>query len=169
MTSYTASEVIQFAISIEETGKDFYQTLGEQFSRHPGVASLFLDLARQEGDHKIFFQQMGERAKNWETDSPLTEEYFLYLRGFADHTIFDAKKSGPDLAHITDPAKAIEFSMGRELNAVNYYRELKQMVPEQEASFLDEIIAEEQSHFNQLQERLKQLNTSDQDNGEEFQ
>ena len=149
MTKYNAGEILQFAIRIEENGKVFYQKLAEKFDHDAAVRDLFDDLARQEDDHRNFFNQLSLRAQD-DAVADLPEEYFLYLRAFADNAIFTEEELDRAISVINDLDGALDFCMKRESDAVSYYTELKALVLEPECGHIDEVVQEEKRHYIQL-------------------
>ena len=157
MTRYNAGEILQFAIRIEENGRLFYLQLAKKFDQEEAVRRLFEDLAAQEGDHRRFFEGLAaaNRDGSWADDLP--EEYFLYLRAFADHAVFSDEEVAGEVAKIADIEGALSFSMKREADAVSYYTELKAMVPEEDHAQIEAVIAEEKRHYLQLHQMKEEV------------
>ena len=150
MSSYSADEIFQFAIQIEENGERFYKEMAEKFSDKSRVREVFLDLAGQEVEHRRSFEAMLSRIKSYADTNAYPDEYFAYIRAFAENALFSADDLKKEAKRISDPVSALEFSMNRELDAVNYYTELKGMVQDKDQEIIDDIILEEKRHYMYL-------------------
>lgn len=145
---FDISEVLQFAIRIEENGEDFYRKVAGKISDKE-VKDLFIFLADEEVRHKNIFTKMLGKITKYEPPETYPGEYFQYLRAYADSIIFP-----PEIERELDTKggviKAIDFGIRRELDSIMYYLETKAVVPETQHSVMDRIIEEERSHFVRL-------------------
>ncbi|MDH5717509.1 MAG: ferritin family protein [Spirochaetia bacterium] len=147
MSKYRADEIFQFAIKIEENGKKFYSEMSEKFKNNDKVHELFTDLSKQEVEHKKLFESMLSKFQNYSPEESFPEEYFTYLRSYADSTIFSDEVLKKEKENISDLASALNFAMRRELESINYYNELKNMVPDEDKDKIEQVIQEEKRHF----------------------
>jgi rubrerythrin len=84
-----------------------------------------------------------------------------YLRDYIDGKVVfstDLKTMADD---IKDSVSALKFAMGRELESIAYYHEVKSFVPQKHYSQVDAIIMEERRHFAKLAEVLKNQKQKD--------
>lgn len=156
MGTYNVDEIFQFAVRIEEKGEEFYRIMAERFQAEKEVAALFSRLADQEIDHRIFFQKILNSFASYPPES-FNEEYFLYVRAFADNAIFSEGKLALEREQIGEVADALKFAMNRELDSVNYYYGLRELVDGEDQQKIDRIIEEEKKHFLQLHQMKKEL------------
>lgn len=156
MGTYNVDEIFQFAVRIEEKGEEFYRKMSEQFRSEKQVADLFSRLAEQEVDHRIFFQKILNSFASYPPES-FNEEYFLYVRAFADNAIFSEEKLNQEREKIGEIDDALKFAMDRELDSVNYYHGLRELVDGDDQEKIDRIIEEERKHFLQLHRMRKEL------------
>ena len=157
MDRVNPTEIIQWAVRIEENGRLFYQELARRFTQEKPVSDFFGDLAEQEGDHRNYFEGLARKVAHEPSAYPLSEEYFEYLRGFADPVLFTRDEVKQAVEEIGDLNQALDFCMQRELKAVDYYRGLSRMLPDTEHPVLDQIIAEEQRHYDQLSRQRERI------------
>lgn len=145
---FDVSEVLQFAIRIEEKGEEFYRKVAEKVSDSE-LKKIFIFLADEEVRHKKIFSSMVEKITNYQPPETYPGEYFQYLRAYADTLIFP-----PEIERELDTKggvlKAIDFGIRRELDSIMYYLETKAVVPETQHSVMDKIIEEERNHFVRL-------------------
>ena len=61
------------------------------------------------------------------------------------------------MEEISDVESAIDFAIGAELKSIQYYHEIKELVPKKHYDKIDRIIEEERKHFLKLSEIEKRL------------
>lgn len=154
---YNPEEIIQFALQIEKNGQDLYNKLEKRFSEEKKLAALFAYLAEQEVNHKKYFETLLAEITSFTPAEDFPEEYFAYLKAFADNAVFSKKTVEEALTTISDGREALEFSIQRELDSINYYSELKNLVSDEQSARIDSIIREEKRHFLDLYKLLHQL------------
>ncbi len=140
-------EVLQFAVRIEEQGEQFYRQRAASATGQ--AAALFTQLADDERQHRGVFSTMLGRLASYQPPTAYPDEYFQYLRAYADQTIFSdaAQKSLPPAASLGD---VIEFALGRELASITYYSEMRAFLPPAHHEAIEQVIAEERRHFARL-------------------
>jgi rubrerythrin len=150
-----ASEVLQFAIKIEENGWRFYNKVAEA-NDDEKVKDLFTFLADEEIKHKETFEAMLPEIDKYEPREVYPPEYFAYLRAYADNIIF---KHGveKDLSEDLEPVSAVDFGIIIEVDSIAYYNEVKNFVPQNQRSVIDKIIEEERKHFLKLSNLKKEF------------
>lgn len=85
------SEVYQIAMKIEENGIKFYNSWSKKV-KDKKLKDIFLALTEAEVEHKKIFDKMLKEIESYEPKEVYTEEYFQYLRAYADGLIFDMKE-----------------------------------------------------------------------------
>jgi rubrerythrin len=154
MNVFTASDIFEFAIRIEEDGELFYHR-SANFADTEDIRRLFNQLADEEIHHKRIFTEMLEKINDIRPPETYPGEFMNYLRDYIDGKIIfsmDMKTMADD---IHDTISALKFAMGRELESIAYYHEIKSFVSEKHHSQVDAIIQEERKHFTKLSEVLK--------------
>lgn len=154
MNVFTASDVLNFAIRIEQDGELFYRRVAN-FPNTDEIRSFFNQLADEEIHHKRIFTEMLEKINDVRPPETYPGEFMDYLRDYIDGKVVfstDIKAVADD---IHDTATALKFAMGRELASIAYYHEVKSFVPEKHYPQVDAIIQEERKHFTKLSEVLK--------------
>jgi rubrerythrin len=148
---FTAEDVVKFAVRIEANGEIFYRE-AERQAKDEAAKALFKHLADEEVEHKKLFQKMlAELTASGGPREGFSDEWISYFQHHIDgRAVFKGKVA-------SDTPTAIERALEGELDAVAYFRELKNFLPEQAHAVLDALIAEEKSHFTQLAEYIKRL------------
>jgi len=149
------SEVLQFAIKIEENGWDFYKKFSDLVGNEE-VKKLFVMLADDELDHKKIFEEMLQKIEKYEPKGVYPPEYFAYLRAYADNIVFK-KGLEEELKKEMDVPSILDFGMKIELDSINYYQETKNFVPTNQKNIIDKIIGEERKHFLKLSDLKNSL------------
>lgn len=149
---FDASEIIQLAIRIEENGEDFYRLTARKIGSGE-IKDIFDYLADEEIKHRQIFQDILSKVEQYEPPESYPQEYFAYLRAYADEHIFTQEKKGQFMAgQIKTAKKAVEFAIGVELDSILYYLEAKNLVPEEQKAIIDRVVEEERRHYLKLVE-----------------
>ncbi|MDD5454961.1 MAG: ferritin family protein [Candidatus Ratteibacteria bacterium] len=143
-----ASEVLQFAIKIEENGWKFYKEFADLVDNGK-IRELFVMLSDDEVRHKEIFEAMLQRIEKYEPKGAYPPEYFSYLRSYADNIIFK-KGLDEELKRKMDMVSILDFGIRMELDSIAYYQETKNFVPDNQKAVVDKIIEEERKHFLKL-------------------
>jgi rubrerythrin len=128
MSLFSASDVLQFAVRMEENGELFYRQAADRTEK--------LEV-------KKLFNYPGE--------------YLSYLHDYIDGKIFVAPADKSATSESSNVVKALDFAIQREMEAIHYYQEMKAFVPVENHETLDKIINEERKHFAQLSEAKKNI------------
>ena len=151
---FRASEILEFAIRIEENGGKIYRRFSETMD-DSGVKELFNYLADEEVKHKRIFEQMVSGVENYQPPESYPGEYFAYLRAYADTIIFTHKNLDKELAKVKDVVGAIDFAIRREVDAILYFLEMKNLVPKGQRDVMYKVVDEERSHYLKLTQLRK--------------
>jgi rubrerythrin len=157
MSYFKASEIIQFAIQIEENGEKFYRSAAH-LSSHDEMTKLFHHLADDELQHHKTFLKLLSEIGEYNPIESYPGEYLAYLQAYVNTIIFsdEVKKN---ISRIKDPVSIINFGIQRELESMLYYHDIKHYVPTSQHIIIDEIIDEERSHFSKLVSLKKQYSS----------
>jgi len=140
MSIFTASDVLEFAVRMEENGGLFYREAAER-SEQGEAKKLFSSLAQEEADHKKIFEGMLSKVTLNDQPEGYPGEFLAYLHNYIDGKIFFTPENKTALSSSNDIASALEFAIQREMDAIHYYQELKSFVSVYDHPTLDKIIA----------------------------
>jgi len=146
--TFDASEIYQFAIRIEENGERFYRKVAESVSEND-MKELFTFLAGEEVTHRRFFEQTVGSLQPYQPEESFPDEYFSYLRAYADQIVFPPEAER-ELAGKKGVGAALEFGIRRELDSIAYYREMMNFIPPDQRKMILTIIEQERNHFVRL-------------------
>lgn len=155
---FSASDIVQFAVRIEENGAEFYRKTAK-ISDDRDATALFSRLAADEDRHRRTFQTMlAEIEAVHAPPESFPGEYEAYLHSYVDNNVvFNKAALDRELEAVNDTSSALEFAIRREVDSIAFYNEVKPIIPERQQSIVDTIIAEERSHFTTLCDLKKQL------------
>jgi len=153
MSIFAASDVLQFAVRMEENGGLFYRKTAE-LTKSDEVKKLFCYLASEEDEHKKTFEKFLSKIELFEPTEEYPGQYLAYLHNYIDGKVF---KSEEVSSKSIDVANVLEFAIQKEMDSILYYTELKAFVGEKDKKTLDAIIDEERRHFAQLSEIKKKF------------
>lgn len=147
---FSAKEIVDIAIGIEESGYRFYSECAKKFS-DARLNELFSLFAEEELKHRELFEDMLKGLDD--VEGSFTDEYYQYLTAFGDEKVFkDKKRIDAFLKKIEKPVDAIKHALIAEKDSILYYTELKELYynDNQTLILLNRIISEERRHVNSL-------------------
>eukprot|EP01156_Anaeramoeba_ignava_P010625 Anaeramoba_ignava/a480310_625.p4 GENE.a480310_625~~a480310_625.p4 ORF type:complete len:159 (+),score=41.68 a480310_625:3548-4024(+) len=156
MATFNPSEIYQFAIRIEENGEKLYTQMANKFDNEK-VKDLFSLLAKEEVGHKAIFKKLLSGFEDYSPPESYQDEYFQYLKAYADNLVFNFNSFDDDVAKIETLADAFYFAIKKEIDTIAYFREMRELVPTGEKDKIEEIIAEERKHVVFLTELKNDL------------
>jgi len=109
----TVNEILDFAMKSEQEAVDFYTSLASQV-KNPEIKEIFLQLAREEVDHKARLRKIKDEGV-----FEMTEEHISDLK-IADYVV--TAKPSPEM----DYADALVLAMKKEKAAYKLYTSLEQ-------------------------------------------
>lgn len=113
--STTVAEVLETAVTFEQTARDFYRKLTPRVSKR--IRWLVEELAEEEQRHFELFNDLLER-------DDLDEQIEASIARPASDTRFSDCIHLPDLGEKPDDQAVLQYAMGREHAAMEQYREL---------------------------------------------
>jgi rubrerythrin len=159
MGVFAASDIVEFAIRIEENGANFYR-FAMQIAKDEETKKLFEQLADAELSHKKIFEGMFAAIEKAALPETFDGEYAAYIHSYVDNAIVFKKDAlDRELANVRDSVSALDFAFQRELDSILYYHEIKGLVDAREHAAIDRIIEEERKHVAMLS-ALKQKLTA---------
>ncbi|MCX7957060.1 MAG: ferritin family protein [Endomicrobia bacterium] len=149
MEMLNISEVYQIAIQIEENGTAFYSLWAKKV-KDKKLKDIFSALSYAEVEHKKIFEKMLKEFENYEPREAYPEEYFQYLRAYADGLVFNFDEIKKEAKKIRTLSQALSFAIQREKDSILYYQDIKNIIPRSEHNKLENIIDQERRHFLDL-------------------
>ncbi len=157
MGVFSASDIMEVAIRIEENGVNFYK-FAEQIAKKEDEKKLFAQLAQAEVAHKKTFEKLFAGMEKSNLSESYEGEFGEYMRSYVDNNlIFTKEIMDKQLSKITDTSSALDFAIQRELDSILYYHEIKKLVPAVQHEAIEKIIEEERKHFQSLTNMKKCL------------
>ena len=157
--NFTAAEVLRIAVRNELEGEAFYRQIAQR-TGDPAVRNLFLLLADEEPRHAARFSRMLAEVDESVAVHPELDEYAGYMIAYYAANILFAENHADELPLAPDPVTALDFGIQRELDAIIYYTQIKDLVPAGQSHQIEAIIAEERGHFLKFS-KLKQAYLAD--------
>ncbi len=155
MQVFTANDIVEVAVRIEENGITFYN-FAEKLAKQEDAKKLFAQLALAEAAHKRTFEKLLSQIEAFTPQERYAGEYSDYLRNYVDNNlIFTKDVMDKMLSKVTDTVGAFEFAMQRELDSILYYHEIKNLVPASQHETIEKIIEEERKHYAILNDMKK--------------
>ena len=147
---FSASEIVEMGINIEENGRDFYNEV-LKMSKDEAARQVFRFLSAEEENHIKRFEAMLSKVKKYEPSEAYPGEYFAYIKSLSGEYVFTEKNKGTELAKKVKAEKeAIDIAIGFEKDSILFYDEMKKFVLEGEHGIVDKLIEEEKNHLRKL-------------------
>ncbi len=156
MSLLNVSDLVQFAVRIEENGERFYRAWAGR-TDDAGQKAFFSQLADDEVRHKQLYSAMLGKVERFEPDMDTYEEYMAYLKMFSDGVLFNEEKHGKEMGEVKTVADALDFAAKQELDSILFYLELKTFVPKAQEETVNEVVKEERRHYIALLNARKNL------------
>jgi rubrerythrin len=157
MAVFEASDIVEVAVRIEENGANFYR-YAVQLAGKEELKVLFQRLADDEVRHQRTFTEILAGMDRSLPREGYDGEYAAYLHNYVDNRlVFTTQAFAAELAKLTDEFSALDFAIGRELDAIHYYREIRELLPADQRQAIERIITEEKGHFTRLSAIKKKL------------
>lgn len=149
MKIFEGSDIVEFAIRMEENGERFYRRAATTTADEE-VKSIFNRLADEELKHRKFFSAIFSDMEKKTPPETFPGEYMAYLRDYIDGKAVFTEKEEAELSEIKETLAAIDFALQREMDSVLYYHEIKRFVSDSQHPVISNIIEEEWRHFHTL-------------------
>lgn len=156
MKVFDPSEILEFAVTLEENGKTFYEH-AVSITEDDDTKEMFKSLAQDEVDHKKTFKKMLSKISDYEPIQNYPEEYFAYLKSYVDDVIFSEDAFKEKISDIKSPMEALNFALQAEKDSIIYYQELKKFVSDKHEGVIEEIINEERKHYTKICKMKEEL------------
>ena len=149
---FTMSEVIEFAIRIEENGEKVYRDASEKVS-DPSLISLLQRLADEESEHVRWLSELKGTVEEGRVEPQVGKIGQSLLLEIVGNQTFSLKER--DLSTIADLREVLKIALGFEKDTVIFYEMIGSFIKEDAAlAKLDQIIQEENRHISVLSESL---------------
>ena len=147
---FNISEIIGFAIQIEEAGYRFYIETMKKV-QEPNILKLFQHLADEEFKHEHIFRELLKKAGKFTPPESYRGEYEKYMNDFLQSTMFrDFKIDRGKINAIQGIQDALQIALDFEKNSIVFYTAMKQYMGDEHRPLVDTIIQEELKHIMKI-------------------
>ena len=156
--SLTAYDVLTIAINIEADGEEFYTKAA---GKMPGtdLEKVLLELARQEGAHRLAYEIMRDDVVTlWgEDELNFDNETSGFLQLYANGEVFNDQE-GRRLLDEINVEGIVRFAIDCEYRNIAFLAAIREVVPQEMGKgWVSKVIKEELSHVELLGKVLKKL------------
>ncbi|MFH1421958.1 MAG: ferritin family protein [Planctomycetota bacterium] len=155
---FSADEVIEVAVKIEENGSKFYLTCANNI-KDDNLKKVFKHLANEENRHMDIFHNLFEKLRNKKIDNEIyTEEANTYMTALSDSRVFSSESEVVKFARGTkDVLSLLSYAIGAEKDSVLFYLELLPLTTDADKEIVESIIKEEKKHIVELTSLKKEI------------
>jgi len=144
------SEIVNFAVYIEQNGYEFYTDTAKKFDNLK-LVKLFHYLAEEELKHESTFKKLGKAVGSFSPPETYEGEYDVYMKDFLkSHTLGDSRAVKEKVQAVSSIDDAIQVALGFEKDSVVFFASLKKFIGKEHLDTVDQIIQEEVSHITML-------------------
>jgi rubrerythrin len=147
--AFSADEVFQIALELEQTGQVFYEALAVACG-HAHVADLCRRLARQEAEHYRTFQRLRGSAASGHAPAALAPEEQEFIQTMINQRVVPDPARARRIAREGGLGKTLDLAIRMEHDSVAFYRSLLKVLDGVDAQAVATIIREEQKHARDL-------------------
>ena len=144
---YSARDLVNIAIGIERRGIIYYDVIARS-TEDDQARAVFEGLARMERVHLATFEHMLDDIGGTGVNEAEEEGYIATL--LQDAVFTDDAVTADVAAQADTDIKAMELAINGEKDAILYYYELRDLLPEGLAALVNRILNEEKRHLAQL-------------------
>ena len=148
--TYSATEIVNMAIAIEENGMAFYNAMatmaGDKKSKE-----VYNYLAKEEVGHKVLFQKMFDKLSIPEMTPSEEEEYNSYFKALTSSRVFKKDINVEEIIkEAGDEKGALDMAINFEKDSILFFYELMEKAIESEKKSVELVIKEEKDHLAKL-------------------
>ena len=146
------SEILGFAVFIEQNGYEFYVEAMKKFAE-PEIMELFQFLADEEFKHETIFAGLLAEAGKFTPPESYDGEYHAYMKEFCkSHGLANRDAIKPQVERISSIEEALEMALGFEKDSIVFFTGLKDLVASGQTDPIGRIIREEMGHIRMIHE-----------------
>ena len=143
----TASEIVEFAIYIEQNGYKFYVETIKKFKEKKFV-ELFQFLADEELKHEQIFKSLLKKIGTFTPHESYPGEYEAYMRDFLKtHALANDQTLKQKLDSISTPGDAVKVALDFEKDSIVLFTAVKKYIESSNHKIVEAIIQEEMTHI----------------------
>jgi rubrerythrin len=153
MSVLTLDDVFQIILEVEETGQLFYEALGASCSSER-LAAMCYRMSTQEKDHYELFEKMRHQYLHGPQKRHFSEDQIQQIikqRIVPDQTVIRNVLAERSMELV------LELAIDMEEDSVDLYRDLQQLLSDEDARVVERIIEEELQHAADLRADRKLL------------
>ena len=141
------SEIVEFAIYIEQNGYKFYVETLKKFNDKK-LVELFQFLADEEFRHEKTFKNLLKKTGSYTPHESYPGEYETYMKDFLkSHALANDEILKKKLDEISTPKSAIKAALDFEKDSIVLFTVLKNYIEDENKHIVDVIIQEELNHI----------------------
>jgi rubrerythrin len=152
-----ASEIIDFAVYIEQNGYKFYIETMKKFKDNR-VMELFQYLADEELGHEKIFKNLLKKVGSFTPHESYPGEYEAYMKDFLKiHALGNAEALKNKIASIQSVDDAVNVALEFEKDSIVLFTLVKKYIGTKGDDIVDKIIQEELTHIYKINQFYRDL------------
>ena len=154
---FTARDILDIAIRLENNGEKTYRDASRQTPDHP-LKNLLTWIAQEEQQHARWFSELKDRLEQGEDHHLMAEMSRALVEDVVQGQAFSLQEV--DFETLNTPEKMIRTFIGFEDDTITFYEILKTLIDDPSlAGQMQHIIEEEKKHIFRFRELLADVKT----------
>lgn len=156
-TLLNVSEIVDFAVHIEQNGYKFYVEALKKFEDRK-IIDLFQYLADEEFRHERTFKDLLKEVGTFTPPESYPGEYEAYMKDFLKtHALANEKVLKEKIDAIKNIADAVGMALDFEKDSIVLFSALKRYIDENKKGIVEGIIQEELTHILRINNYRKEM------------
>lgn len=152
---FTAEEVFDLAVQIEENGEAYYRDAVEVVA-DPSIRRLLTWLADEEARHRRCFLDLKSAARSGAENDWAERISGAFLQSSINDHAFSLDEV--DFSRIENVAELLRVAVGFEEDSIMFYEILQSFVTDSPAGkHVSEILKEEKRHIEMIEEKIEEI------------
>ncbi|MGB4504802.1 MAG: ferritin family protein [Syntrophaceticus sp.] len=150
IAKFSGEEIVEIALQMEESGKEFYEKALE-YAKSNKLKEILTYLAKEEEEHAKTFSKLGEKIKKtFQPNEQYVGEYGEYVKSLINSHIFKLNEVEDMIKRIKDDQDIVRFATNFEKDSIAIFQEFKNAANEEAAELLEKLINEEKKHVERI-------------------
>ncbi|MDD4802331.1 MAG: ferritin family protein [Syntrophomonas sp.] len=157
MLKFSAEEIIEIALQMEESGKLFYEK-ALPLAKGDKLKEMLIYLAQEEEKHYHAFRELGSQLKyQFRPNESFAGEYEAYVKSLVDSHIFKLSEVEDLVKEIKNDRDILHFAISFEKDSIIIFQEFKNASNKEGAEILEKLINEERGHIRKINELFRSM------------
>jgi len=150
IVNFSGEEIIELALEMERSGKNFYET-AVAYAEGAKLKEMLDYLAKEEEKHIADFQKLAEKlTKEFVPNESYVGEYGDYLKSMINSHIFNVSNVEDLVKGVKTNQEILKFALSFEKDSILIFQEFVNFVNKAGNDIIQQLIDEEKGHIKKI-------------------